>query len=114
MSPRHDAKIRQVPENGKGVVHFQPNFATKLHHLLYLQLRVPPVLARRASHVLLDITPVGRLVREVERVGYLLDTHLRIGEVVLAKVDGEQCNPLQGRFPGLLLDDTGEVVGRDV
>ena len=63
---------------------------------------------------MLEVAAEGGLVGEMHRIGNLLDTHIGVDKVVLAHVDGEERYPLQCALACGLLDDGGEVVGREV
>lgn len=71
------------------------------------------VFTRRAAGVFTEEAAEERLVGEIESVRDFSDGESGAAEQPLRHVDECRLNPPIGRFPAFLLDDVGEIAGRE-
>ena len=72
------------------------------------------VFRRRATFSLLEVSAEGGLVGEMELLGYLLEAHVGVFQVLPHERHCYTLYPLHGTLAAFPLDDGGEVIGREM
>ena len=78
--------------------------------ILFFTESLVSVLRWRATFSLLKVSAKSRLVGEMEQLGYLLEAHVGVLQVLSGEGHRHALYPLHRTLAAFLLDDGGEII----